>query len=93
MSGLLLGSYDPSARCGLQVSHGGLRPQERDVLCLFDGHLDNAEEIATELGAPTRAGAVESLLAEGYRRWGRGCRAGCAAISSSSPGIGRGARA
>lgn len=71
MSGLLLGSYDPAARCGLQVSHGGPRPQERDLLCLFDGHLDNAKEVAAELGAPAQGGAVESLLAEGYRRWGR----------------------
>jgi asparagine synthase (glutamine-hydrolysing) len=42
-----------------------------DPICLFDGFLDNAAELAVELGEPSAAGA-EQLLAAGYRRWGRG---------------------
>jgi asparagine synthase (glutamine-hydrolysing) len=39
-------------------------------LCLFDGHLDNAAEIAAELGAGEGPLAAEPLLAAAYRRWG-----------------------
>jgi asparagine synthase (glutamine-hydrolysing) len=69
---LLLGAYDTSARCGLSVSYDGQRSDERDVLCLFDGHLDNGAEIAAELGRAGATGAAVPLLAEGYRRWGLG---------------------
>ncbi len=72
MRHLLLGTYDASARCGLSVSYDGPRSDERDVLCLFDGHLDNGTELATELGRAGAAGAAGTLLAEGYRRWGLG---------------------
>jgi asparagine synthase (glutamine-hydrolysing) len=41
------------------------------VLCLLDGWLDNAAEIAAELGAD-RDALPEPLLASAYRRWGRG---------------------
>jgi asparagine synthase (glutamine-hydrolysing) len=73
LSRLLLGTHDASARCGLDVSYSGPRSGERDLLCLLDGHLDNAEEIAAELGTE-EAGerATEALLADGYRRWGLG---------------------
>ena len=73
MSRLLLGTHDASARCGLDVSYSGPRSGERDLLCLLDGHLDNAAEIAVELGIQAvKAGAAETLLTAGYRRWGPG---------------------
>jgi asparagine synthase (glutamine-hydrolysing) len=68
---LLLGTHDASSQCGLDVSYSGSRSGPRDVLCLLDGHLDNAAEIAVELGIKVRAeDTAEALLAEGYRRWG-----------------------
>lgn len=72
MRHLLLGSYDASARCGLSVSYDGPCSDERDVLCLLDGHLDNGAEIAAGLGRAGEASAAVTLLAEGYRRWGLG---------------------
>ena len=73
MSRLLLGTYGASARPGLDASYGGSRLGERDLLCLLDGQLDNAAEIAAELGVEgDGAGAVEDLLADAYRRWGPG---------------------
>ncbi len=38
---------------------------------MLDGHLDNAAEIAAELGADGET-AAEALLATGYQRWGAG---------------------
>lgn len=57
----------------LQLAYSGPMVAPGEVVCLLDGHLDNAAELAAELGdaAAARAGGVaESLLAEGYRRWG-----------------------
>lgn len=71
MSRRLHGTHDASARRGLDVSFSGPRSDERDVLCLLDGQLDNAAEIAAELGVkPGGEDTVEALLAAGYRRWG-----------------------
>ena len=44
------------------------------VVCLLDGWLDNAAEIARELGSGAAAagGSEQALLAAGYRRWGSG---------------------
>jgi asparagine synthase (glutamine-hydrolysing) len=74
LSRLLLGTYDAAtATEPLRVSYSGPRSSGGGVLCLLDGHLDNAVEIAAELGGgAAEMGAPESLLAEGYRRWGRG---------------------
>jgi asparagine synthase (glutamine-hydrolysing) len=73
LSRLLLGTFDASARRGLEASYGGSRLGERDLLCLLDGQLDNAAEIAAELGIEAGgAGAVDDLLADAYRRWGTG---------------------
>ncbi|HSS43617.1 MAG TPA: asparagine synthase-related protein [Solirubrobacterales bacterium] len=55
---------------GIAVAYTG-PASTTDPLCLFDGFLDNAAEIAAELGEPRAAGA-ERLLAAGYRRWGSG---------------------
>lgn len=55
----------------VRVAFSGPPPPPGDVLCLFDGHLDNAPELGRALGEPDRAPQpVESLLAAGYRRWG-----------------------
>jgi asparagine synthase (glutamine-hydrolysing) len=43
-----------------------------EPLCLFDGHLDNAREIGSELGEGEGSLDVEPLLAAAYRRWGVG---------------------
>jgi len=72
LSHLLLGVYDASDRCGLSASYDGPRSDERDVLCLFDGHLDNGPEIAAELCPAGATNPPAVLLAEGYRRWGLG---------------------
>jgi asparagine synthase (glutamine-hydrolysing) len=53
----------------LQVAYSGEPNHERAPLCLLDGFLDNAAELAAELD---RHGATdEQLLAAGWRRWGR----------------------
>ena len=54
----------------LQVAFSGATPAQSELACLFDGYLDNAKELGEELGLPTRA-EPETLLAAGYRRWGR----------------------
>lgn len=67
------GALEEVASGPLRVSCSGPRPRARGVLCLLDGHLDNAAEIAAELGAGAgEMGAPETLLAAGYRRWGPG---------------------
>jgi asparagine synthase (glutamine-hydrolysing) len=54
----------------LRVAHNGPAPQAGEPLCLLDGFLDNAGELAHALGEP--AGVPwESLLAAGWRRWGQ----------------------
>lgn len=78
MSRQLTGTYDPSGReienGPLRLSYTGPPAAPGRLLCLLDGHLDNPEEIAAELGGETAAAlaehTAESLLAEGYRRWG-----------------------
>jgi asparagine synthase (glutamine-hydrolysing) len=42
------------------------------VICLLDGHLDNAAELASELGLTGATPPAEELLARCYRRWGSG---------------------
>ncbi len=55
----------------LRLACGGPAPApDAGLLCLFDGNLDNAAQLAAELGEPADA-PVESLLAAAYRRWGR----------------------
>src|SRR5262249_45321479 len=54
----------------LNVSYTGPPPSVAPVLCLFDGHLDNAAELAAELGSAEHGEAPEPLLAAAYRRWG-----------------------
>jgi asparagine synthase (glutamine-hydrolysing) len=55
----------------LRLAFTGPHSPPGDQLCLFDGFLDNAVELAGELGGPSPAGP-EELLAAAYRRWGRG---------------------
>ncbi len=55
---------------GIAVAYTG-PAAATEPICLFDGFLDNAAELAAELGEPSAVGA-EQLLATGYRRWGRG---------------------
>jgi asparagine synthase (glutamine-hydrolysing) len=53
----------------LRVAYSGEPTPERAPLCLLDGFLDNAAELAAQLD---RQGATdEQLLAAGWRRWGR----------------------
>jgi asparagine synthase (glutamine-hydrolysing) len=53
----------------LQVAFSGAPASGTGVLCLLDGHLDNAGQIERELGVePGRR--AEELLAAAYRRWG-----------------------
>jgi asparagine synthase (glutamine-hydrolysing) len=61
---------------GLALAYTGPPAGASAPLCLLDGHLDNGQEIARELGLDEAAGKgpgrVEELLAIGYRHWGTG---------------------
>lgn len=52
----------------LQVAYSGEPSHERAPLCLLDGFLDNAAELASALDCQGATG--EQLLAAGWRRWG-----------------------
>jgi asparagine synthase (glutamine-hydrolysing) len=54
----------------LKVAYSGATAEQRAPLCLLDGYLDNAEELAGALGHPSGT-SPEGLLAAGWRRWGR----------------------
>jgi asparagine synthase (glutamine-hydrolysing) len=58
----------------LQVACTGAEPPPGQRLCLLDGCLDNAAELAAELGTgggeKGAASAPEALLAAAYGRWG-----------------------
>ena len=54
----------------LQVAFTGPPPGGRGPLCLLDGFLDDAAELARSLGVEADLPA-EELLAIGYRRWGK----------------------
>jgi asparagine synthase (glutamine-hydrolysing) len=59
-------------RGALRLACGGPAPATADgLLCLLNGNLDNAAQIAAELGDPGADAPVEALLAAAYRRWGR----------------------
>ncbi len=53
----------------LRVAYSGESNPERAPLCLLDGFLDNAAELAAELDC--HGASDEQLLAAGWRRWGR----------------------
>jgi asparagine synthase (glutamine-hydrolysing) len=53
----------------LQVAYSGDPNRERAPLCLLDGFLDNAAELAAELDC--HGATDERLLAAGWRHWGR----------------------
>ncbi len=55
----------------LRLACGGSPPVLDGVLCLLDGHLDNAAEIAGEIGVED-PGPAEEVLVRAYRRWGEG---------------------
>jgi asparagine synthase (glutamine-hydrolysing) len=55
----------------LQVALSGPAPARTQPLCLLDGFLDNAEELAAALEAPADA-PPESLLASGWQAFGPG---------------------
>jgi asparagine synthase (glutamine-hydrolysing) len=52
----------------LRVAYSGEPSHERTPLCLLDGFLDNAAEIAAELDC--QGTSDEQLLGAGWRRWG-----------------------
>jgi asparagine synthase (glutamine-hydrolysing) len=58
----------------LHVAYTGARAQAHDdLLCLLEGYVDNAGELACELGLPPAeadGGSPEALLAGAYRHWG-----------------------
>ncbi|HLL91443.1 MAG TPA: asparagine synthase-related protein, partial [Solirubrobacteraceae bacterium] len=57
-------------RCGpLHVAFSGPVCPAREPLCLFDGFLDNAADVAHALGRP-EVDEPETLIACAYRRWG-----------------------
>jgi asparagine synthase (glutamine-hydrolysing) len=60
----------------LQLAYSGPRAGRSGPLCLLDGYLDNAADLARELaGGASRAEppiSDEELLGAGYRRWGIG---------------------
>jgi asparagine synthase (glutamine-hydrolysing) len=58
-------------RGSLHLVFSGPAPPSREPLCLLDGFLDNASELAGTLGIAADA-APEEILACGYRRWGQG---------------------
>lgn len=45
-----------------------VEPVEHGVWCVLDGYIDNAGELAAQLGL-SAATPVEAVLAEGFRRW------------------------
>lgn len=69
----LVATYDPGASELLRVSTDAPPARVGELFCLLDGHLDNAVELAAELGGGAgEAMAAETLLAAGYQRWGAG---------------------
>jgi asparagine synthase (glutamine-hydrolysing) len=55
----------------LEVAYTGPEAEGGEVLCLLDGHLDDAAELRAELGGEASpARSEEELLARAYRRWG-----------------------
>jgi asparagine synthase (glutamine-hydrolysing) len=58
--------------CGpLRLALSGPGPDATGLLCVLDGHLDNAAEIGAELGIAASPGnSPEALLASAYRHWG-----------------------
>ncbi|HEX4838403.1 MAG TPA: asparagine synthase-related protein [Solirubrobacteraceae bacterium] len=55
----------------LLIAHDGPAANGGELLCLVDGQLDNARELADDLGAPPGS-TEEQLLALAYECWGRG---------------------
>jgi asparagine synthase (glutamine-hydrolysing) len=58
--------HEPGAELILRYSGP---PPRGEILCLMDGHLDNAADLAAELGTGTDL-APEALLRSAYLRWG-----------------------
>jgi asparagine synthase (glutamine-hydrolysing) len=54
----------------LQLAYTGATSEAGSLVCLLDGFLDNAVELAAALDLPGEP-AAEALLAAGWRRWGR----------------------
>ena len=73
-----LASMNPTTHSSgpLQLAYSGPSATSTGPLCLFDGYLDNAEELRRELGAgragPATAACPEELMAAAYRHWGVG---------------------
>jgi len=72
--GWLIGALSPTAATfaaqgPLRVAYTGPPHAAREPLCLLDGYLDNASELAAALRARGDCTA-EELLAEGWRQWG-----------------------
>lgn len=79
VSGRLAGALAPHVATllelgPLRLAYGGPASTSQEPLCLLDGFLDNAADIAAALGASasgaTPGASVEELLAAAYRRWG-----------------------
>ncbi|HEX6688740.1 MAG TPA: asparagine synthase-related protein [Solirubrobacterales bacterium] len=66
MSRGLAGSFESG-----RLTLSGPEPDSAGLLCVLDGHLDNAAELGAELGVGSAAPSSPGpLLAAGYRRWG-----------------------
>jgi asparagine synthase (glutamine-hydrolysing) len=63
----LAGVFSPTAP--LRAVVDGPDPAPGEPLHVLSGRLDNAADLAAELGPPAPSG-TEALLAAGYRRWG-----------------------
>jgi len=53
----------------LRIAYTGTAPPAGEPLCLLEGFIDDARELAHALGLPHET-PPEGLLAAGYRRWG-----------------------
>ncbi|QSR85439.1 asparagine synthetase B [Methylacidimicrobium sp. B4] len=65
-----LGLFEEGAPPG--ASGVGPRSPQPEAPVVFDGRIDNQEELRAELDLPPEA-SVELLVAEAYARWQRGC--------------------
>jgi asparagine synthase (glutamine-hydrolysing) len=66
----VLDYFRPPSEGPLSIVSGGaeLRDEHEPIVCAIDGYIDNARELARELGMPDSA-TSERVVAGGYARW------------------------
>lgn len=72
--GTLFGEASRTLKMGpLRLAYTGPPLPDSSLVSLFDGHLDNASDLARDLGEDGHSTLdIERLLAAGFRRWGVG---------------------